>query len=268
MKKLLFLHGFFASGQCVPAIALRMAFDGRAQVVSPDLPTHPVAALKLIRDICDSERPDVLVGNSCGAFYAQILAPIVGVPALLGNPHFRMTEFLKQRIGVHTYKSERKDGKQSFEIDEQLVDEFAEVESTQFRYNNPYYSDRVWGLFGEHDTLAHFESDFLKHYARSFHFPGAHTPTAEEVCTYYVPLVEKLLETYPLTTDGSRFFQHFKGGRYRYVRTAFDSETQERMVVYQALYGAQNYWVRPEKMFFENIERDGRLFPRFTEIDG
>ena len=128
MKKLLFLHGFFASGQCEPAMALRMAFDGRAQVVSPDLPTHPVAALKLIRDICDSERPDVLVGNSCGAFYAQILAPIVGVPALLGNPHFRMTEFLKQRIGVHTYKSERKDGKQSFEIDEQLVDEFAEVE--------------------------------------------------------------------------------------------------------------------------------------------
>ena len=123
-------------------------------------------------------------------------------------------------------------------------------------------------MFGEQDTLAHFESDFLKHYARSFHFPGAHTPTTEEVCTYYVPLVEKLLETYPLTTDGSRFFQHFKGGRYRYVRTAFDSETQERMVVYQALYGAQNYWVRPEKMFFENIERDGRLFPRFTEIDG
>jgi hypothetical protein len=39
------------------------------------------------------------------------------------------------------------------------------------------------------------------------------------------------------------------------------------MVVYQALYGDKQYWVRPEKMFFETIERDGRKFARFTEID-
>ena len=64
-----------------------------------------------------------------------------------------------------------------------------------------------------------------------------------------------------------RYFQHFKGGKYRFVRTAFDSETQERMVVYQALYGEQNYWVRPEKMFFEKVTRDGKTFSRFTEIE-
>ncbi len=62
--------------------------------------------------------------------------------------------------------------------------------------------------------------------------------------------------------------QVIKGGMYRYVRTAFDSETQERMVVYQALYGEMAYWVRPEKMFFEKVTRDGKTFNRFTEIDG
>ncbi len=30
------------------------------------------------------------------------------------------------------------------------------------------------------------------------------------------------------------------------------------MVVYQALYGNCGYWVRPEKMFFERITREGR----------
>ena len=40
--KILFLHGFFASGQCQPALALRKAFEGRAEVVSPDLPTHVI----------------------------------------------------------------------------------------------------------------------------------------------------------------------------------------------------------------------------------
>ncbi|MBP3778885.1 MAG: DUF1653 domain-containing protein [Prevotella sp.] len=51
------------------------------------------------------------------------------------------------------------------------------------------------------------------------------------------------------------------------IASAFDSETQERMVVYQALYGDRKYWVRPEKMFFEQIERDGKRFSRFQEID-
>ena len=40
---------------------------------------------------------------------------------------------------------------------------------------------------------------------RSF-FPGAHTPTAEEVKTWYVPLVEKLMMEYPDSKDGYRYF--------------------------------------------------------------
>jgi len=70
-----------------------------------------------------------------------------------------------------------------------------------------------------------------------------------------------------LPAEGERYFRHFKGGLYRYVCTALDSETQERMVVYQALYGGGKFWVRPEKMFFESVTRDGKTFPRFTEID-
>lgn len=267
MKKILFLHGFYASGQCVPARALRDAFADRVEVLTPDLPMHPKMALEEIRKICIIEKPDLLVGNSCGSFYAQMLAPIVGLPALLGNPHFRMTEFLKPRIGEHQYKSPRKDGKQQFVIDEALIQDFAELEAIQFNFCNPYYKDKIWGLFGEKDTLAHFEPVFLEHYNHSFHFPGNHTPTAEEVQSWYVPLIEKLLMNYPLPEDGIRYFQHFKGGKYCYVCNAFDSETQERMVVYQALYGDRKCWVRPEKMFFENIERNGQRFPRFTEID-
>ena len=134
MKKILFLHGFYASGQCVPAMALREAFEGRAEVITPDLPMHPKEAVRFIRELTDRDQPDLLIGNSCGAFYAQMVAPIVGIPALLGNPHFRMTEFLKQRIGEHQYKSPRKDGKQNFVIDEALIDEFAEMEAIQFSY--------------------------------------------------------------------------------------------------------------------------------------
>ena len=193
MKKVLFLHGFFASGQCIPAMALRDALADRAQVLTPDLPIHPRMALEQIRELCEKEQPNLLVGNSCGSFYAQMLAPIVRVSALLGNPHFQMTTFLKQRLGEHEYKSPRKDGKQHFVIDEALIQEFAELEAVQFDNCSPSFKDRVWGLFGEQDTLAHFEPMFLEHYSRSFHFPGNHTPTAEEVRAWYVPLVDELL---------------------------------------------------------------------------
>ena len=193
MKKILFLHGFFASGQCVPAQALRESFKGRAEVLTPDLPIHPKEALSVIREVTVREKPDLLIGNSCGSFYAQMVAPVVGIPALLGNPHFQMTDFLKQRIGEHQYKSPRKDGNQNFIIDESLIEEYAELEAKQFDCSTPSSKDCIWGLFGEQDTLAHFEPLFLKHYSHSFHFPGGHTPTAEEVRMWYVPLVEEML---------------------------------------------------------------------------
>ena len=212
MKKILFLHGFYASGQCIPAVALREAFAGRAEVITPDLPMHPKEAVRFIRKLIETEQPDLLIGNSCGAFYAQMVAPVAGIPALLGNPHFKMTEFLKSRIGAHQYKSPRLDGKQDFVIDEALIEEFAELEAHQFldkpscrstfgrlhgkkaeRDNcTPESRNRIWGLFGDNDTLAHFEPLFLQHYRHSFHFPGGHTPTAEEVRDWYVPLAEKL----------------------------------------------------------------------------
>ena len=146
MKKILFLHGFFATGSCPMARALKEAFEGTAVVLAPDLPLHPKEALKEIRPIIDREQPDLLLGNSCGSFLAQMLAPVVGIPALLGNPYFMMTEFLKERIGKHEYKAPRRDGNQQLVIDEALIEEFAELEAVQFDHCNPYYKDRVWGL--------------------------------------------------------------------------------------------------------------------------
>lgn len=193
MKKILFLHGFFASGSCPMAKALKEAFEGTALVLTPDLPLHPNKALKEIRSIIEREQPDLLLGNSCGSFYAQMLAPLTDIPALLGNPYFMMTEFLKERISEHEYKAPRKDGNQRLVIDEKLIDEFAKLETTQFDNCTPHYKDRLWGLFGEHDTLAHFSPLFLEHYNHAFYFPGGHTPTEQEVKKWYAPLANKML---------------------------------------------------------------------------
>ena len=64
-----------------------------------------------------------------------------------------------------------------------------------------------------------------------------------------------------------REFRHFKGNLYRLEGFAKDSETLEEMVVYRALYGEGGLWVRPAKMFFETIERDGKTMKRFELVE-
>ena len=61
-------------------------------------------------------------------------------------------------------------------------------------------------------------------------------------------------------------YRHFKGNLYRMLFVAKHSETQENMVVYQALYGQRGYWVRPAAMWNERVVRDGYDGPRFTYL--
>ena len=61
-------------------------------------------------------------------------------------------------------------------------------------------------------------------------------------------------------------YRHFKGGEYEVLYVGKHSETQEEMVVYRALYGAGEVWVRPLSMWNDRIERDGKTYVRFTKI--
>ena len=56
-----------------------------------------------------------------------------------------------------------------------------------------------------------------------------------------------------------RVYRHFKGNYYFVENVAYDSETEERMVVYKPLYNREDgrsIWVRPEKMFLEEISSE------------
>lgn len=189
MKKAIFLHGFYASGSCPMAVALKDALKGEVEVLTPDLPLHPREALAYVRELCAQEHPDMLIGNSNGAFLAQMLVTELQIPALLGNPHLKMSEFVRARMGENRYKTPRMDGKQEFVIEPSLADEFAELEQHQWDNWNPSMRNLCVGLFGEKDTLAHFEPDFREHYDNAYHFPGDHTPTEDEVREWYVPRV-------------------------------------------------------------------------------
>ena len=61
-------------------------------------------------------------------------------------------------------------------------------------------------------------------------------------------------------------YQHYKGPQYRVFSVARHSETEEPVVLYQALYGEYGLWVRPLSMFLESVEVDGEHVPRFALV--
>lgn len=61
-------------------------------------------------------------------------------------------------------------------------------------------------------------------------------------------------------------YRHFKGMICEVIAEAKHSETLEEMIVYKELEN-DSVWVRPKKMFFENIIVEGKEVPRFELID-
>lgn len=51
-------------------------------------------------------------------------------------------------------------------------------------------------------------------------------------------------------------YRHFKGNLYQVINVAFDSETKEEMVIYQALSNDNALWVRNKKMFLSEVDKD------------
>ena len=62
-------------------------------------------------------------------------------------------------------------------------------------------------------------------------------------------------------------YRHFKGNEYEVLGLAKDSETLETVVIYKALYGENDLWVRPASMWNETVERDGKIQKRFVFVE-
>ncbi len=61
-------------------------------------------------------------------------------------------------------------------------------------------------------------------------------------------------------------YRHYKGKEYEVIGIAKHSENLEELVVYKALYDEGDIWVRPVKMFLEEVEVNKSKVPRFSFI--
>jgi len=62
-------------------------------------------------------------------------------------------------------------------------------------------------------------------------------------------------------------YRHYKGNHYEVLGCARHSENLHEMVIYRALYGAFEFWVRPRTMFLEEVVVQGQKVKRFQFIE-
>ena len=60
-------------------------------------------------------------------------------------------------------------------------------------------------------------------------------------------------------------YKHYKGGEYEVLGVAKNSETLEEFVVYKN--SKDDLWVRPIKMFLEEVKFEDKKVPRFKYIE-
>lgn len=63
----------------------------------------------------------------------------------------------------------------------------------------------------------------------------------------------------------TRQYRHYKGGLYELVCEATLESDLSTMIVYRAANGS--IWCRPRTVFFEQVEVDGKLVPRFAPVE-
>ena len=192
--KVLYIHGFASAGSSGTATQMRNhLYPMGASVLSPDVPVSPLEAIAFLRETVDREQPDLIVGTSMGAMYAEQLR---GVPRILVNPSFHMARLLTFRgLGKREFLNKRQDGAVDFKVDKQMIKEFQQVEKGSFQGITPQEKEWVYGLFGTQDKSVNCQPDFKKYYGTGnfILFEGEHRLNGQILSRVVMPLVEKLL---------------------------------------------------------------------------
>ena len=186
-KKIMYVHGFASSGQSGTVTRIREVFPN-ATVIAPDLPIHPEEAMALLRQTCEREQPDLVIGTSMGGMYTEML---YGYDRLLVNPAFQMGDTMKDHgmIGAQHFQNPRQDGVQDFIVTKALVKEYKEMTEQCFKGVSDEERGRVWGLFGDADTTVNTYDLFRLNYPTAIRFHGEHRMNDKSFMHSVVPVI-------------------------------------------------------------------------------
>ena len=140
-----------------------------------------------------SQSPDLVIGTSMGAMYAQQLH---GIARICINPCFALSKcYFILSVGKHKWLNKRRDGATDFHVYKETIQHFAEMEERQFDGIDDEDKTLCHGLFGDADPVARESRPvFASHYpGMDRGFEGGHRMNAELVASVLFPFIRENL---------------------------------------------------------------------------
>ena len=190
-KKLMYLHGSASAGYSRTSMGILKYLPKDWQLLMPDCPVDAEECLKMLKDLCEKEKPDLIIGSSQGGYYAQMLR---GYKRICVNPAFEMSKDGDVSVGKHDFVVNRADGIQKYQITAAMQEGYRRLEARQFEGITDFEQENCYGLFGDNDDVCGYcKPIFAKHYKHIHTFPGGHKMEYDEIERYLLPLVRQLV---------------------------------------------------------------------------
>ena len=190
-KKLIYLHGSASAGYSRTSMGILQYLPEDWQLLMPDCPVDAEACLKMLKNLCEKEKPDLIIGSSQGGYYAQMLK---GYKRICVNPVLEMSKDADVKVGKHEFVVNRQDGVQKYVITPEIQEGYRRLETHQFEGITDFDRENCYGLFGDKDAdWGYCKAIFAEHYPHISTFPGGHKMEYEEIEKYLMPLVKKLI---------------------------------------------------------------------------
>ncbi|MBR5085318.1 MAG: hypothetical protein IKX33_12050 [Prevotella sp.] len=187
--KLIYFHGFGSSGASGTVETLRRLLPDD-EIIAPDIPIDPVEALPYLKNLCETEQPDIVVGTSMGGMYAQQMRGFVRICI---NPALNMSTMSGVlKTGEHKFFNGRKDNQKTFRITRDIILHHNQMERQQFKDISDWDREHCYGLFGIQDKQVNTYDLFHKHYPHAIRFDGEHRLNEKVLKKVVLPLIQEL----------------------------------------------------------------------------
>ena len=178
--KIVYFHGFGSSGASGTVEILRRILPND-EIIAPDIPIEPLEALPYLKEYCEEQQPDLIIGTSMGGMYAHQMKGFK-----------RMSTGVGLKTGVHKFFNRRKDNQKEFKVTRELIQHHNQIERQQFKDITDDDREKCYGLFGINDPVVKTYDLFHKYYPNAQRFEGEHRLNEKVLRKVVLPLIEKL----------------------------------------------------------------------------
>lgn len=120
---MMYLHGFMSGANGSKQRQLQEMFRGRYRVIAPELDADIKNSIKIIQELKEKEKPEIIIGSSLGGFMAMLIpgnADVVVVNPVT-NPYQQLARWVGQE---QTYFCKRLDGVQTYTLTQEVIDNY------------------------------------------------------------------------------------------------------------------------------------------------